>query len=101
MFKRYALWPWNESELDEFIGKALHYAAESLAFATNALGRGQLVVVDFNRFKQAPVETIEAICQRLNLGEWSTIKNHVVVDTLADGVGGFVVDDPIDAGNLC
>jgi omega-hydroxy-beta-dihydromenaquinone-9 sulfotransferase len=78
MFRRYALWHWNESELDEFLGKAFQYSAESLAFATTVLGRDQLVVVDFNRLKQSPVETIEAVCHRLNLGEWDPIKNAVI-----------------------
>jgi len=77
MFRRYALRNWNEPELDEFLGKAFQYAAESLAFATTVLGRDQLIVVDFDRFKQAPVETVEAVCHRLNLGEWSTIKNSI------------------------
>lgn len=78
MFRRYALRNWQESELDEFLGKALQFAAESLEYATTVLGRDQLVVVDFDRFKQTPIETIETICHRLNLGDWHKIKEYII-----------------------
>lgn len=78
MFKRYALWSWSESELDDFIGKAFQHAAESLEYATAFLERDQLVVVDFERFKKAPIETIETLFRRLDLGSWDMVKNHVM-----------------------
>lgn len=78
MFKRYALWDWQESELDEFIAKSFKYAAESLEFATTFLGRDQLVVVDFDRFKRAPIETVKEICSRLKLGDWVTVADAIL-----------------------
>ena len=83
MFKRYSLWNWSETELDEFLGKAFKYAAESLEYATSALGRDKLVVVDFESFKKKPMETMEALFHRLDLGEWDKIKNNIITSDAA------------------
>jgi hypothetical protein len=72
-FRRYALWDWSEAELDTFLLRAVEAAARSLEFAVGSLPPEKLVVVEFERVIQAPVETSEAIEARLGLIERATV----------------------------
>jgi hypothetical protein len=78
MFRHYALRDFKEIDLDGFLGKAFCYAADCLANATSTLGKDRLVVVDFDHFTRSPVEIIEAVNQRLSLGEWTEMENRVI-----------------------
>jgi len=102
MFRRYALRNLDESDFEEFLGKAFQYAAESLQFATAVLGRGQLVVVDFARFKCAPFEAIEEVCTRLHFGEWETILESIVssVASKAEHHGDSYADCLVGMGQI-
>ncbi len=74
MFDRYAFWPTNDSILDEFLGRAFAYAAESLQHATTLLPRERLGVVRFDQLTGMTLETLEALNHRLLLGNWSAMR---------------------------
>jgi omega-hydroxy-beta-dihydromenaquinone-9 sulfotransferase len=78
MFKRYSLWNWDFSLLDEFLGQALDFAAECLARATRLFSKDRLVVVPFERITSVTLDSLEAINRRLYLGDWNEIKHPLI-----------------------
>ncbi|MES2353783.1 MAG: sulfotransferase [Pseudomonadota bacterium] len=77
MFQEYALWDWEASQLDEFLRQAFSSAAECLAYAIDVLPKNRLVVVDFNRLTNEPMETIKAINDRLRIGDWEKMQTTI------------------------
>ncbi len=90
MFRRYALWDWNVSELDTFLQQAFESAAQCLDYATGALPAKSLAVVDFARLTGAPVATADALNLHLRLGDREKYK--LAIAEAAAGKAGYRVD---------
>ncbi len=67
MFERYALWPWNETLLDDFLVSAFHRAADCLVRATALLPREQLVIVHFDELIGKPLSILTDLRRRLQI----------------------------------
>ena len=90
MFRRYALWNWNMSELDVFLLQALASAAQCLDYATRTLPADKLAVVDFARLTGAPVATLDGVNFRLRLCDWENAKAAIL--KAAGGKVGYRAD---------
>jgi hypothetical protein len=77
MFERYALWDWDEAELDTFLCRAFRAAASCLERALALLPRQRFAVVDFDRLVSQPVLTLESLNCQLNLGVWERMKRSI------------------------
>jgi hypothetical protein len=79
MFQAYALWDWDESVLNEFLGVAFEYVRQCLAIAAEHLPIHRLVVIDFDGLTQHPVEYVRAANDRLQLATWSDMERLVAM----------------------
>lgn len=78
MFEQYALWDWTSTVLDEFLATAIFRAAQCLREIISTVPSNRLVVVDFTRLARDPIATIEAINQRVFLGNWSDLQEPLL-----------------------
>lgn len=91
MFEKYALWDWDDAQLDAFLKEAFRSAGRCLTRAISEIPRNRLVVVDFDRFTDAPVKTIELINSRLSFGNWEMMKSAIA--QTAAGKEGYQGDE--------
>jgi omega-hydroxy-beta-dihydromenaquinone-9 sulfotransferase len=77
MFRQYALWNWSTHELDVFLLRAMDSAAQCLEGATRALPPDRLVIVDFHRLIEAPVDVIDAIMSRLGMVDATSTRSAI------------------------
>jgi len=101
MFVRYALWDWEEATLVSFLGEVLTATASCLQRACELLPPNRLVVIDFDALTQHPVETLKSACNRLSLGQWESLHNHIAQaammkkDYIAEQYSGRELPDAI------
>jgi hypothetical protein len=86
MFNRYALWAWDDRVLDEFLCHAFRSTATCLRQAAKLLPRERLAVVPFASLTGAPLETMQCLNSRLNLGTWVNMSENVT-RVVAAGAG--------------
>lgn len=77
MWKRYALWNWEHTLLDDFLQHALESAAQCLTYAVRTLPSERFAVIDFSHLTTLPVDTIAAINARFRLADWNQLSPKV------------------------
>jgi hypothetical protein len=73
MFRRYALWDWDETILEAFLHTAFCCARQCLSLAVAHLPPASLAVVDFTELTQSPVDAIRALNEQLQFAPWAEI----------------------------
>jgi hypothetical protein len=86
MFERYALWHWDMSNLDEFLGRAFAHAADCLGWAIRLLPKERLAILPFDQLTSAPLDSLEDLNRRLHLGNGSEMR-PAIARIVADRAG--------------